>query len=541
MSRTVVKIWTSAGIAAALVVIGAGAAIATEVVLRLKSGDLQISGELVSSDKTKYTINSRSLGSLTLDAAHFDCISAGCPKEGAAAPAPVPAAHAPEPERAIGPSQLSISGSNTVGNLLMPALIDAYAAKTGTKLVKVVSTDPLDLDFRMAGHQEQGASVIALHRHGSATAFTDLAKQVAQVGMSSRPIKADEAQKLIEARLGDMRLPGSEHILALDGLVVLVAPDSPVVSLPMQTIVEIFSGQITDWSQLGLPAGPINVYAPTPESGTFDTFDQLVLKANKVALTPNAKRTANHAEQSDWVAHDPLGIGFAGIAYQRNSKAVLIQSSCGLTSSPSVFSMKTEDYPLARRLFLYTSGRPRDPLAQGLLDFALSQQAQTIVKQSDFIDQIPELAPYSTQADRIANSTNAPAENFDAALMATLTDDLKSRERLSVTFRFQTASSVLDNKALADVKRLVELLKSDDYVKKSILLAGFADSKGLFSVNAELSRSRAKAVLDALRANGLSSTQSKIIVKGYGELAPVACNDTQESLQRNRRVEVWVR
>jgi phosphate transport system substrate-binding protein len=277
------------------------AALAGEVTLRAKNGDFQIRGELVSYDNNKYTIMSASLGSMSLDASRFDCIGGGCPTDAIAMRAE------PPPDVPAGPLSISISGSNTIGNQLMPNLIEAYAEATKTKLTKVVSADALDVEFRVAGQDGHDGGVIALHRHGSATAFTDLEKKVAQIGMASRPVKAEEAQKIITAGLGDVRRTGSEHILGLDGLLVLVSPQNPVISLPTDTIAKIFSGQITDWAQVGQPAGTINVYAPTKESGTFDTFDNLVLKPNKLELTPTAKRTPNHAEQSDWVAHDVMG------------------------------------------------------------------------------------------------------------------------------------------------------------------------------------------------------------------------------------------
>jgi phosphate transport system substrate-binding protein len=87
---------------------------------------------------------------------------------------------------------------------------------------------------------------------------------------------------------------------------------------------------------------------------------------------------------------------------------------------------------------------------------------------------------------------------------------------------------------------LVELLKTESYRNKSVLLAGFADTKGTFSANLVLSRQRAKAVLAVMKADGLPVEQIKIAIKGYSELAPAACNDTPESMELNRRVEVWV-
>lgn len=523
-------------LSATLVVLAAQGVTAGEVTLRTKGGDFSIVGEIRGFDGAKYTIQSKSLGAMTLDAARFDCVGADCPKGPLAASEP-----AAQFVASGGPARISVSGSNTIGNQLMPALVTAFATSNKLNLTKVVGDNPLDLQLKL-DNGGRDVAIIDLHRHGSATAFRDLEAHTADIGMASRQVKAEEAAKLVGAGLPDVRQAGSEHILGLDGLEILVSPNNKLVSISVDNVAKIFSGQITDWSALGLPAGPINVYAPTPDSGTFETFVHLVLAPRKLELTKSAKRTENHAEQSDWVARDPNGIGFAGIAYQRNAKPLNIEVSCGLITVPSVFSMKTEEYPLSRRLYLYTAGEPRQPLAKSLLDFVLSPSAQPVVKQNDFIDQSPELIGYEAQASRIANAFNAPAEDFNAELMKQLTSDLKGAQRLSATFRFQTASFALDNKALADISRLTQVLKTAEFNKREILLVGFADSRGEFGNNLRLSERRARSVLNAINAGERAGGAfPRIQLKAYSELAPVACNDSEDGRQYNRRVEVWVK
>ncbi len=513
-----------------------GSLTAAEVTLRTKGGEFSIVGEIQSFGGGKYTILTKSLGLMTLDATRFDCIGSDCP---GASGRVVPAAAATSgPVAGRGTASIvSIAGSNTIGNQLMPSLIQEYATRNKLAVVTSIGANPLDITFKLgAGGTDAGS--VELHRHGSTTAFKDLEAKTAVIGMSSRAIKKEEVDKLASSGLGNLKAPGSEHILGLDGLQILVAPENGLRSISLDNAAKVFAGQITDWSALGLPPGSINVYAPTPDSGTFETFDQIVLKPRKLEIAAAAKRTENHAEQSDWVARDKNGIGFAGIAYQRNAKPVNIQLTCGLISVPSVFSMKTEEYPLSRRLFLYTSGEPQQPLARNLLAFALSPAAQPIIKQNDFIDQAPELIDYGAQASRIASAFNAPPEDFDANLMRALIGDLKGAQRLSVTYRFQSASFSLDNKALADVARLSDMLQSPELKGKTLLLLGFADSRGQFSTNLALSERRARAVMSALEARG---ARSNVSIKAYSELAPVACNDAEDGLQLNRRVEVWVR
>lgn len=109
--------------------------------------------------------------------------------------------------------------------------------------------------------------------------------------------------------------------------------------------------------------------------------------------------------------------------------------------------------------------------------------------------------------------------------------------RLSTTLRFQLNSTALDSKAQGDIRRLAAELKSDRNKGKQVMLLGFADALGSGPANESLSLARAQSVNSALRAVGYSGA----IVAGYGEMSPVACNDTPESRNMNRRVEVWIR
>lgn len=518
--------------------IGAAGVNAAEVTLKMKGGDFSVTGELQAFDNSKYTIQSKSFGVMSLDANRFDCEGAGCPRAGV----PFGAATVVKPTLSGAAGTIQLVGSNTIGNQLMPALVQAFAQSQTLKASKVAGENPLDLTFKLANAKGADAGAIELHRHGSTTAFKAFEQnQPIDIGMSSRRIKPEEADKLQAIGYADFRLPANEHVLGLDGLVVLVAPGNPAVSLSIDNIAKVFGGVIRDWSELGLPAGKINVYAATPGSGTLDTFDNLVLKPRGLKLVDTAKRTENHAEQADLVAIDPNGIGFASIAYERNAKALNIEASCGLITKPSVFVMKTEEYPLTRRLYLYTNGEPKDGMTRALLNYALSKAAQPVVVQNDFVDQSAEVLDFQAQTTRIAYALNAPGPDFDLALMKTLISDLKPAKRLSITLRFETASYALDSKAASDIVRLRELLESNDYRDKTVVLAGFADGVGRFDNNLVLSQRRADAVMSALQKAGNKPLLARVVTKAYSQLAPVACNDSLEARSYNRRVEVWVR
>jgi phosphate transport system substrate-binding protein len=81
------------------------------------------------------------------------------------------------------------------------------------------------------------------------------------------------------------------------------------------------------------------------------------------------------------------------------------------------------------------------------------------------------------------------------------------------------------------------VLKQPAYQDRKIALAGFSDAKGRPARNLALSRERAQAVALALRQRGVTKPEAV----GFGAAAPVACDDTPQGLEKNRRVEVWVR
>ena len=410
-------------------------------------------------------------------------------------------------------------GSNTIGEKLGPALAEQYLkdkGATGTQSVEL-ATD----EHRIVAVNAVGASrpAIEVFAHGSATAFKDLAAQTADLGMASRRIKPEEQAQLL-ATAGDLTSPSSEHVLGLDGVAVVVNPANPLQSLTIEQIGRIFSGAVSDWSQVGGSAGPIQIYARDDKSGTYDTFKSLVLDPAKLQLVASAKRYESSSELSDAVAADPGGIGFIGLPYVRRSKALGIAASAGNPPVvPTQFTVGTEDYPLSRRLYLYLPSKAPVKDAADFVEFALSDAGQDIVKDIGFVSQ-------NLYAQPVSEDPNWPADY--RALIA-------GAQRLSLDFRFESGGESLDSKAQRDLQRLVGFLGKNP--GRGLILAGFADSVGSPAANLQLSRQRAQAIADALRARGISV----LSVQGFGSANPVSSNDSEASRVRNRRVEVWIK
>jgi phosphate transport system substrate-binding protein len=310
----------------------------------------------------------------------------------------------------------------------------------------------------------------------------------------------------------------------------------------MEQVAAMFAGTITDWAAVGRPkGGPINLYARDHKSGTFNA---LVLTARKLTLRKDAKRFESSEDLSDEVSRDPDGIGFVGFAYLRNAKALAITSDCGITSAPNTFNVKSEEYPLARRLFLYTTGLRKGSVAEELLRFALSLEARGSIVASGYIDQEFEFLERKEQMLRLADSLTLNEPTINPFTLKQLALDIKTSTRMSTTFRFALGSAQLDSKSVLDVGRLARFLEFlvQTRQSKQIILAGFTDWIGTFESNAALSLARARQVRDTVvRETKAKVPPDMIALRGYGPLMPTSCNDKDDGRHKNRRVEIWLK
>ncbi|ACO79060.1 periplasmic phosphate binding protein [Azotobacter vinelandii CA] len=426
-----------------------------------------------------------------------------------AAAQPVPAGQAPV---------LRIQGSNTIGAELVPALVAGLFEQQGLREVRIEDGESPN-ERRVLGLDAQGRLLQArISAHGSGTGFAALRDGSADIAASSRPIKDSEAAAL--AALGDMRGPQAEQVIAIDGLAVILHPDNPLRVLGLEQVARVFAGEVKTWEKLGGRGGPIRLYARDARSGTFDTFHELVLEPWGKTLDADARRFESSAELSASVSRDPAGIGFIGLPYVREARALAISAGESRPMPPEPALVATEDYPLSRRLFLYERPRQPDTWSRALIEFAQSPRGQELVERNGFVAQ-------KVQAVRIAPHADMPPAYQQLARHA---------RRLSVNFRFQEGSALLDNKALRDVERVLAYLREHGKLENSLALVGFGDPKQDPERSTLLSKLRALAVRRELARGG--ATFREII--GLGDALPVADNGSEEGRLKNRRVEVWV-
>ncbi|MBB3167827.1 substrate-binding domain-containing protein [Simiduia aestuariiviva] len=410
----------------------------------------------------------------------------------------------------------TIKGSNTVGATLMPALAEDFLRAKG--LIKVTRLPlPSANEIRVQGYVSNDLTTppiaIDIAAHGSATGFVGLLEGSAQLAMASRPIKAKEAASL--AHLGDMNSFDAEKIIAIDGLAIIVHPNNPVQALSIAQIANIFAGRISNWKAVGGLDEPITLFARDENSGTWDTFNHLVL-AKRATLATTAARFESNDQLSEAVTASRGAIGFVGLASINQAKALALYDQGTEPLAPSIARVATEDYALSRRLFIYRDLTEANPLLKEFIAFMQSAQGQARVQAVGYVSQHP----------KIVAPDLAGVDNKDYLAL------VSNAQRLSVNIRFKAGSAELDNKAQQDILRLASVMSHADFSGKTPLLIGFGDAKNTESRARVLSKLRASRVKAALYALGIHTAP----VAGFGAVMPIASADNP----RNQRVEIWV-
>lgn len=416
----------------------------------------------------------------------------------------------------------TLHGSNTIGASLAPALVEKYLQNKGISDIRITETAPEEMLVTGTLKSEGRTLAVEIQAHGSSTSFKGLKERRCDVGMASRGIKQKELLEL--ADYGDMGGSAAEHVLAMDGLAVVIHPANQLVSLNVDEISGLFSGRIRDWSQIPQSGihGPVHIYARDDKSGTYDTFKSLVLKPNSEVLSPQAKRYEDSYKLSELVSKDEQGIGFIGLPYISPAKGLAVADKGTRPVYPTPFTVATEDYPLSRRLFLYLPPKSNNVAAREFVEFALSDQGQQIAGDIGFV----KLSVFE-QKRALAATDEVPTDYLAST---------RTARRLSVNFRFRSGGTILDNKGIQDLSRIVKYLNTDRNRDREISLFGFADKLGSHESNCAISLQRAHFVEDALNSFGIYPAK----VKGFCDDMPIASNLSRNGRQKNRRVEVWI-
>ena len=204
---------------------------------------------------------------------------------------------------------------------------------------------------------------------GSGSGITAVSEGRCDIGLSSRALKDSEVAS---------GLVGT--VLAYDGIAVIVNPANTVEDLDIETIAKIYTGEITNWSEVGGADAEIVLVGREAGSGTRSGFEELTETVDKCKYRQELTSTGDVITA---VAQNPDAIGYASLASVKDSVVKALKVA-GVT--PSEETVKDGTYLIQRPFVLVTKeGVALSPVAQAFFDYATKGQANDIITASGVV------------------------------------------------------------------------------------------------------------------------------------------------------------
>jgi phosphate transport system substrate-binding protein len=208
---------------------------------------------------------------------------------------------------------------------------------------------------------------------GSGTGIKALIDGTTHIATSSREAKDKE---VASGKAKGITLTG--HKVALDGIVPVVHPSMKIHDITMEQLRDLYNGKIKSWKELGGPNRPISVVSRDTSSGTYEVWEEKVLKGDKVRA--DALLVASNGQAVQTIAQNKFAIGYIGIGYI--DKSVQVIKVNGKTAVPA--TVRDGSWPIARPLFMYTNGKPSGVIGK-FIDFMMSAEGQKVVNEIKYV------------------------------------------------------------------------------------------------------------------------------------------------------------
>ena len=251
----------------------------------------------------------------------------------------------------------------TVLVIALAALTLVGCAKKDTSPVTTDGSTSMEKVIGTLGEafKEKEGIDVTYNPTGSGSGIQAVSEGRCDIGLSSRALKDDEKATL------------TETTVALDGIAMIVNPENPVSDLTVEQIADIYTGKITNWSEVGGNDAAIVLIGREAGSGTRDGFESITGTKDKCQYRQELTSTGDVITA---VSQNPDAIGYASLASVKDSvKALNVD---GVT--PSEATVKDGSYKVQRPFVLVTmEGKELSPAAQAFFDYAVSSDAASII------------------------------------------------------------------------------------------------------------------------------------------------------------------
>lgn len=259
---------------------------------------------------------------------------------------------------------MKLKNSRLMLTLAFGFILTACGPVVEEESITAVGSSALQPLVEAAGEQYSSENIgkfINVQGGGSGTGLSQIAADAVEIGNSD--IFAEEKGGIDASKLVD-------HRVAVVGITPIVTPGTGVTDISIEELNKIFTGKITNWSELGGNDLPITVLNRSSGSGTRATFEQWVLEEGQNSIITQEQESSGTVRQI--VANTPGTISYVAFSYVNDDVVAL--SIDGV--EPKDENVKTNDWPIWSYEHMYTNGEPTG-LTKDFLDYILSEEIQS--------------------------------------------------------------------------------------------------------------------------------------------------------------------
>jgi len=283
------------------------------------------------------------------------------------------------------------------------ALSSSGSNSTKAKVTEIGSDTMLELmqlcaeDF----NAESKNVSVSITGGGSGVGITKLIEGSANVAQASRAMTSAEIQEATSKGINPV-----EFKVAIDGIAIITNKDNPVTTLTLDQLAKIYNGTYTNWNQVGGEDRAIVLYGRQPTSGTYQYFEEVVLKKGKTGgseYSAAMKQQTGNQQILSQVEQDAGAIGYVGVGYAKQGGDNINVLDLKKNATSAAYSALDEEavlnqsYALARYLYLYTAGTPTEAVKEWLSFVLSTDGGQAIASEAGFY-----ALPANVQAEMIA-------------------------------------------------------------------------------------------------------------------------------------------
>lgn len=216
---------------------------------------------------------------------------------------------------------------------------------------------------------------VTVNESGSGNGAKSLINDACDIANMSRFMKEKEFKAAVKNGIFPVA-----HAVAMDGLAIIVHKTNPLKNITMEQLAKVYAGEITNWKDLGGPNKDIVVISRDTSSGTYETFEKVVMRDMDVA--GGVEKANSNGMVRSRVQQTEAAIGYVGVGFvDETTKSVTVERI-----PATVRTIATGVYPIARNLYMWTDGSPK--LGSHVHKFTslwLTPEGEKIIKEIGFV------------------------------------------------------------------------------------------------------------------------------------------------------------